>query len=258
MDGIAHAELFARLAAPFHSNDLKWRTQGGKRLVYVNARTVANRLDDVLGPAAWEDEFYPGEHSVICKLTVTLPDGTKVSKSDAGGYATTMPDEGDGEKGGFSDAFKRAAAKFLVGRYLYNDGLPPWVAEALGRDPSEWAIPDPDDAPAPRRPSGPMPGPGPRAGSDGASAPAGRGKPGGYDGVPRSGKALFAFVKQKEQEHEVGLLKYLNGWAKLQDFPGRMVDWDAEQVGLAYAEATRKLAAVAQGGPADEVDDIPY
>lgn len=42
----------------------------------------------------------------------------------------------------------------------------------------------------------------------------------------------------------MGLLKYLNQWAKLQEFPGRMIDWDAEQVSLAYHEATRKLQAI--------------
>ncbi len=47
-----------------------------------------------------------------------------------------------------------------------------------------------------------------------------------------------------EQRHEVGLLKYLNGWAKLQDFPSRMVDWDAEQVALAYGEAIRKIQSI--------------
>jgi hypothetical protein len=47
-----------------------------------------------------------------------------------------------------------------------------------------------------------------------------------------------------EAKHEVGLLKYLNNWAKLQEFPGRMVDWDADQVAHAYQEASRKLASV--------------
>ncbi|MHC5541002.1 Rad52/Rad22 family DNA repair protein, partial [Singulisphaera rosea] len=61
---------------------------------------------------------------------------------------------------------------------------------------------------------------------------------------PRSGKALFAWTRDQEQRHSVGLLKYLNGWAKLQEFPGRIVDWDAEQVSLAYAEACRKLHAL--------------
>ena len=42
----------------------------------------------------------------------------------------------------------------------------------------------------------------------------------------------------------MGLLKYLNQWAKLQDFPGRMVDWNADQVTLGYHEAIRKIQAI--------------
>jgi hypothetical protein len=62
--------------------------------------------------------------------------------------------------------------------------------------------------------------------------------------VPGSGRALFAWTREQEQRHQVGLLKYLNGWAKLQDFPRRMVDWDADQVTEAYSEAIRKLRAI--------------
>ena len=50
--------------------------------------------------------------------------------------------------------------------------------------------------------------------------------------------------KDQEQRHEVGLLKYLNNWAKLQEFPGRMIDWGADQVALAYSEACRKLQSI--------------
>jgi hypothetical protein len=40
-----------------------------------------------------------------------------------------MADQGDGEKSGYSDAFKRAAAKFGVGRYLKGDGAPSYEGE---------------------------------------------------------------------------------------------------------------------------------
>ena len=104
------------------------RPQGGRQLQYITARTVMNRLDDVLGPANWWDEYLPQENSVICRLTIRLPDGTTLTKSDAGGYAG-MSDSGDDDKSGFSDAFKRAAVKFGVGRYLYRDGVPRFVRE---------------------------------------------------------------------------------------------------------------------------------
>src|SRR5438270_458744 len=136
-------------------------------------------------------------------------------------------DEND-EKSGFSDAFKRAAAKFGVARYLYRDGVPAFVRE---REPAVEKLP-------PEPPSTPEP-----ATAEQARGPA----PRTNHSAPRTGKALFAWTKDQEQRHEVGLLKYLNNWAKLQEFPGRMVDWDAEQVGLAYSEALRKLQAIGTG-----------
>ena len=127
-----HLELFAALAAPFESDEVRIRPQGARQLQYITARTVMNRLDDVLGPENWWDEYQPLEHSVICRLTIKLPDGTTLTKSDAGGYAG-MPDSGDDDKSGFSDAFKRAAVKFGIGRYLYRDGVPRFWQEQWQR-----------------------------------------------------------------------------------------------------------------------------
>jgi Rad52/22 family double-strand break repair protein len=220
-------DLFAALAAPFDSQEVRVRTQGNRQLTYITARTAMNRLDSILGPENWWDEYVPGENSVLCRLTVRLPDGSTLTKADAGGYAG-MPDSGDDDKSGYSDAFKRAAVKFGVGRYLYRDGVPSYVRES---HPSTEAAPVVAEAQAPAVPE--------------TQAPA---RPSSGNGsVPRSGRALFAWTKDQEQRHEVGLLKYLNSWAKLQDFPGRMVEWDADQVSQAYAEAIRKLHSVPTG-----------
>jgi hypothetical protein len=137
--------IFAALAAPFDSHEVKVRTQGGRQLHYITARTAMNRLDTVLGPENWWDEYVPGANSVMCRLTVVLPDGRSLTKMDAGGYAG-MADSGDDDKSGFSDAFKRAAAKFGVARYLYRDGVPQYEAEPPD--------PAPEGPPAPRPASG--------------------------------------------------------------------------------------------------------
>ncbi|MGE3818938.1 MAG: Rad52/Rad22 family DNA repair protein [Isosphaeraceae bacterium] len=218
-----HAELFTALAAPFDPNEVKVRSQSGRQLHYVTARTVMNRLDSVLGPENWWDEYAPNANSVLCRLTVRLPDGSTLTKSDAGGYAG-MADSGDDDKSGYSDAFKRAAVKFGVARYLYRDGVPTFVHERLSVTPP--AEPAPVESVATPSKSGERSGP--------STAATG----------PRTGKALFAWTKEQEQRYEVGLLKYINQWAKLQDFPGRMVDWDAEQVRQAYQEASRKLQSI--------------
>lgn len=147
-----------------------------------------------------------------------------MTKADAGGYAG-MADQGDDDKSGFSDAFKRACAKFGIARYLYRDGVPQFVRE--------------------REPNIEVPAEAQVNGSDHGSAPAPQ--PSGRRGegtVPRTGKALFAWVKDMEARHEVGVLRSLNGWGKLQEFPGRMIDWDADQVALAYQEAIRKIQSI--------------
>lgn len=113
-------ELFEALASPFDPREVKTLPKG-KGMKYITARTAMNRLDAVLGPENWWDSYAPGENSVQCALTIRLPDGREVTKCDAGGYAG-MQDQGDDDKSGYSDAFKRAAAKFGVARYLYGDG----------------------------------------------------------------------------------------------------------------------------------------
>jgi len=55
---------------------------------------------------------------------------------------------------------------------------------------------------------------------------------------------LFAWTKDQDEKYEYGLLKHLNAWAKRQEFPSRMVDWDPEQVTKAYGEACRKVRAI--------------
>jgi hypothetical protein len=230
-----HPDIFAALAAPFDPSEVKVRSQTGRQLHYITARTAMNRLDNVLGPENWWDEYSPSENSVLCKLTIRLPDGSTLTKCDAGGYAG-MADQGDDDKSGYSDAFKRASVKFGVARYLYRDGVPTFVQERAPsvEPPTTPPAPEPTPAlPAPVAPEVPATGLRPSP-ANGSSNP----------NPPRTGRALFAWTKDQEQRYEVGLLKYLNGWAKLQEFPGRMVDWDAEQVSQAYQEACRKLHAI--------------
>jgi hypothetical protein len=278
-----HLELFTALAAPFAPEEVKVRSQAGRGLPYITARTIMNRLDEVLGPENWWDEYVPLEHSVICRLTVRLPDGKILTKCDAGGYAG-MADPGDDDKSGFADAFKRAAVKFGVGRYLYRDGVPRFArpaeesrpnagapvverqsaqAGSASRRPSPPAadLRDPAAKPpaasesgsASRRPSPPPaelrdPAAKPPVASDGPSKSASASP----SPPPRTGRALFSWAKKQEEEHGYGLLKHLSEWAKSQEFPARIVDWDAEQVAGGYDEACRKLRALQSAATAPE------
>jgi hypothetical protein len=241
-------ELFAALAAPFGASEVKTKQGGGGRqLTYITARQAMNRLDMVLGPENWWDDYYPfGAHGVRCLLTIRLPDGSAVCKAGVGGV-TEMHDPSDTDKTGESDALKRAAVKFGIARELYRDGSARFVGE--GEVPNE---PAHQPAPSPEKPRGQW-GDG-RPASSQPARPA-NGDDRQHDGPPRSGRALFAWSKKQEERSGVGLIKHLNSFGKLNEFPGRMVDWDEDQVAHAYAEAVRKLQAVGPKGDAYEGED---
>lgn len=151
-----YKSIFDALAAPFGARgEVKTRNQGGRPVSYITARTVMNRLDVVVGPENWWDDYQPLEKSVICRITIRLPDGQLLTKCDAGGYAG-MADPGDDDKSGYSDAFKRTAVKFGVARYLYNDG----VATLASSSPATSSAETPtEQAPSAQLSAGTLPAP---------------------------------------------------------------------------------------------------
>jgi hypothetical protein len=117
-------ELTEALAAPFDAREVRFKPAvvSGSRamaLAYVDARVIQDRLDEVLGVTGWQDEYecLP-DGSVVCRLRLRLGDEW-ITKMDVGGQSE-QPDEGDRRKAAFSDALKRAAVKFGIGRYLYR------------------------------------------------------------------------------------------------------------------------------------------
>lgn len=116
--------MFDQLSAPFPPSAIHWRAQNlskeGDRalaLAYLDARDVMDRLDQVCGPAGWQDSYSETPRGrVVCTLSI-LSDGAWIAKSDGAGDTAV-----EGEKGGISDAFKRAAVKWGIGRYLYDLG----------------------------------------------------------------------------------------------------------------------------------------
>jgi hypothetical protein len=128
-------ELFDALSEPFPLEYIEWRVGStnsdkskGLALCYVDARAVMDRLDSVCGPDGWQCNYSaaPG-NAIICNLGVLIA-GDWIWKADGAG-ATDV----EGEKGMLSDALKRAAVRWGVGRYLY-DLKSPWVElEPAGR-----------------------------------------------------------------------------------------------------------------------------
>ncbi len=122
--------IWAGLREPFHPKYVKFRvgsistygaTPSAQLLAYIDARAVMRRLDQVVGAACWEDSYTPGPvGGVLCTLRIWCGDRW-VQKQDVG-----TASDFEAEKGVNSDAFKRAAVKWGIGRYLHDlDG--PWI-----------------------------------------------------------------------------------------------------------------------------------
>jgi hypothetical protein len=155
-----------RLAEPFDHTEVKWKPQSVKgdralAICYIDARCVMDRLDDVFGVGGWSDSYeLHGDGNIKCNLSCLI-DGHWVTKSDVGGESE-QPDDGDRTKAAFSDALKRAAVKFGVGRYLYRLAHQ-WVAydpqkKRFAQEPRlpAWAIPAPKTPVANSAPSKPQ------------------------------------------------------------------------------------------------------
>ncbi len=120
--------LAQKLEFPFSPSAVSWRigakTKDGKKarlLAYIDARDVMERLDRACGFDNWQCRYPLSEGGVlICEIGVKIG-GEWLWRANGAGDTQV-----EAEKGKCSDAFKRAAVLWGVGRYLY--GLPsPYV-----------------------------------------------------------------------------------------------------------------------------------
>jgi hypothetical protein len=112
------------LAEPFPESEIEWRigqsgvsdTKGpwAKVLAYITNRAIMDRLDEVCGPENWRNEFCYAGAGVLCGLSVKISDEW-ITKWD-GAENTDI----EAVKGGLSNAMKRAAVQWGIGRYLYG------------------------------------------------------------------------------------------------------------------------------------------
>ena len=123
-----------QLLAPFEASEILWRLShsnetGGFAVPYIDSRSIQKRLDQVLGRENWQNDFItipstnPKETAAhICRIGLYYEVRKEwIFKSDGAGSTEFEP-----VKGGLSDAFKRAASMWGIGRYLYGfDGV--WV-----------------------------------------------------------------------------------------------------------------------------------
>ena len=115
-------EVLKALDTPTPANEMKYRVgnvydkQNGKATVlsYIDSRFVQDKLDSIVGKECWSNSFFEVKGALFCTITITV-DGETVSKTDCGSESDI-----EKAKGEASDAFKRAAVMFGIGRDLYS------------------------------------------------------------------------------------------------------------------------------------------
>jgi len=136
------------LSKPFPASKIHFRVGAtdkdktkGLALAYIDARDVMERLDEVIGAERWQCE-----HPFVgcCRIGIKVGEEW-VWKSNGAGQTDV-----EGDKGQYSDSFKRAAVLWGIGRYLYDLGnmwvkiKPQGRSYAIAETPRlpSWAIPD--------------------------------------------------------------------------------------------------------------------
>ena len=247
-------DIALSLAAPFRPEQLGWKPQAvsGNRalaIAYIDARDVMDRLDEVVGVDGWTDEYEMlPDGSALCRLRVRF--GTEwILKMDVGGESD-QKEQGDRHKAAVSDALKRAAVKFGVGRYLYSQ-------------PSQWCDYDPQKRDFVRTPTLPVSArPGGRATGPAGGRPAEPGKVtgpknGGQRKLPETGEELWqrlrAYDERLAAEDTIQggeLLEYIRGWTEQYQLPQGLDVWTREDIarvmdaakGFAVQAAQKKAA----------------
>lgn len=133
----------ADLRKPFPPDRISWRVGSttkdktkGMALAYIDARDVQDRLDEICGVEGWQCRYVPmHDKKTVCEIGISIyrqQNGNTLGPPQPGFSEWIWKSDGAGdsdieaEKGALSDAFKRAAVRWGVGRYLY-DIESPWV-----------------------------------------------------------------------------------------------------------------------------------
>lgn len=107
----------------------QWRVQSFSKnkpiaqcVAYIDARDVMNRLDDVVGPDNWQDDYRVINNQLFAGIGIKVQhqDGTSCYSEWVWKWDTGTESQTEKEKGIVSDSFKRAAVKWGIGRFLYD------------------------------------------------------------------------------------------------------------------------------------------
>lgn len=119
---------FEALKAPWPPEEIKWRIKKlfveftppkALCIPYIDPRQVMERLDAVCGQFGWQISHKPAGSGVIAEIAIK--DGVEwVSKSDGSDIRTGKGAHEEPFKTAVSDAIKRVAVLWGIGRYLYE------------------------------------------------------------------------------------------------------------------------------------------
>ena len=102
----------------------KWRVQSTNQyactcVAYIDSRDVQDLLDEVCGPENWQCRYSEHKGNLFCEIGIDCNESDIWTwKSDCGTESQV-----EKQKGEASDAFKRAAVMWGVGRFLYSVGI---------------------------------------------------------------------------------------------------------------------------------------
>jgi hypothetical protein len=127
-------QIVCELEVPFDESAIEWRVtntakgeQRGQVVPYANARAYTDRLNSLLTPAGWTRKYTVNtsanferakDKKVVAKVLVTC----ELTIFGVGSHSATGEEFADNENAltaAEAQAFKRAAACFGLGRYLY-------------------------------------------------------------------------------------------------------------------------------------------
>lgn len=241
------AEQIAKeLAAFFPVASLGWLpiavTQDGLRALaypYIDVRDVMDRLDEVVGVEGWQDTYeIVGDGQVKCRLAVMI-NGIWITKEDAGGSNVGDNTEKDKSvdkakmlKAALSDALKRTAVRFGIGRYLYR--FPDqWVDFDSNKKrfakqpmvPLQFMLESDKTSRAGSKPSGDA------AKSEPAKAEAAKPPQGAVAAkdIPKTGKALKDRLEKADKAAK-GILEFVAHCGILWGYPSDITKWSGDQL----------------------------
>ena len=112
----------------------KWRVQsanqyGASCVAYIDARDVQDLLDEVCGADKWQCKYSEHKGNLFCSIAILDKHGSWVWKEDCGTESNV-----EKQKGEASDAFKRAAVMWGVGRFLYSKTIVKLPVIEKGKD----------------------------------------------------------------------------------------------------------------------------